>query len=115
MDLGEGGLRITEASGTKVQEIVTLVSQAVKIAALVASLMGRVDSQGLVLLHVRKPTAEIKFHQVSSYEVLYTSPTAPYHPNTFGCFTMSSTQTHHKHHVSVSLVLIVYGAAVSWW
>ena len=43
VELGEGGLGVTEAAGGEVEEMVALVGEADEVAALVASLVRGVD------------------------------------------------------------------------
>lgn len=53
--------------------MVSLVHEAVEVTALVAALVRGVYGQGLVLLDIGQPLPDVKFDQVSSDEIAYTS------------------------------------------
>lgn len=76
MDLGEGGLGIAEAAGGEVEEAVALVAEAVEVAALVPALVRRVHGQGLVLLNVLQPPAQVGADQVAPDQVRKSTPHA---------------------------------------
>lgn len=78
MNLGESGLGVAEASSREVEEVVALVPEASEVAALVASLMRRVDGKRFVLLDIREPAAKVGLQQVASNEVPYSNPAASY-------------------------------------
>ncbi|KAB1201032.1 hypothetical protein CJ030_MR0G005182 [Morella rubra] len=112
VNLGKCGLRISEASGGEVQEIVALVSKSIQVATLVASLVWGVNGNGFVLFHVREPFAQIKPHQIPSYEIPYVYPTASHHPDPFVRLRPAPSQPHH-HHVPLPIHRYVHHAALS--
>lgn len=69
MDLGEGGLRVSEAAGGEIEEAVTLVAEAVEVSPLVPALVRRVHRQGLVLLNVLHPPPQIWLYEVTPDQV----------------------------------------------
>lgn len=81
----------------KVKEVVALVTKAIKVTTLVASLWS-IYSKGFVLLHIWQPTADIRFYQI--IPIKSPIPLLPLH------FTVATRLIFHNLGVLMSWILM---------
>ena len=70
MDLRQVCLDITEASSSKVKEMVAFPSEARRISPLISTLMGCIEGQCPMLLHILFPLAKIEPKKIPADEIL---------------------------------------------